>query len=175
MDPLWVSIGVTVILAVITAYYAYETRRIRRQTLLPRLSLHTGIYTEDGGVHALKLRNTGPVARNLEVVIEWNNGTPDKEKTGLFIPSLNTGEEIYLPPKLDQVKAGKGSVTVSLTFRDASNRESKETLPSIDFAQLASKESEISQVSNPVLDNIDSINRDIRHSLNDISQKIGKR
>ena len=158
MDPQWVNVLILAVLAVITLYYALETRRMRRQTLLPRLSLHTGIYDEEGGVHALKLRNTGPVARNLEVIIEWNKGTPGKEKTVLFIPSLNTGEEIYLPLKLDQVKAGKGSVTVSLTFRDASNRKSKETLPPIDFAQLASKESEISQVSNPVLDKIDSIN-----------------
>ena len=173
MDPLWVTVGVTVVLVCITGYYAYETRRIRHETLRPRLSLHTGIYTDDGGVHALKLRNTGPVARNLnlEIVIEWNKGTHDKEKTDLFVPSLNTGEEIYLPPKLDRVKAGKGSMTVSLTYKDASNKEINETLPPIEFE----KESEISQVENPMLDTIDSIKRDIGRSLNDISRRIDKR
>ena len=171
MNPLWVTVGVTVVLVCITGYYAYETRRIRQETLRPRLSLHTGIYTDDGGVHALKLRNTGPVARNLEVVIEWNKETRDKEKTDLFVPSLNTGEEIDFPLKIDQIKAGKGSVIVSLAFRDASNKEIKEILPPIDFG----KESEISQVINPALDKIDLINRDITHALNDISQRIGKR
>jgi hypothetical protein len=104
MDPLWVSVGanvvlacVTVVLVCVTGYYAWQTKRIREETLRPHLSLHTGIYDDGGGVHALKLRNTGPVARNLEVVIEWNKRTLDKEKIDLFIPSLNTGEEIYLP------------------------------------------------------------------------------
>jgi len=175
MDPLWVSAGITFVLAGITFYYAYETMQIRRQTLLPRLSLHTGIYTDDGGVHAIKLRNTGPVARNLEVVIQWNEGTSCKEKISLFIPSLNTGEEVYLPLKLDQVKAGKGSVTVSFTLRDASNREIKDTLPPIDFAQLASKQSEISQVANPEVDALDAIRRDTKSALDSISRKIDKR
>jgi len=160
MDPLWVSVGITFVLVGITSYYAYETMQIRRQTLLPRLSLHTGIYTMDGGVHAIKLRNTGPVARNLEVVIQWDEGTSCK-KISRFIPSLNTGEEVHLPLKLDQVKAGKGSVTVTFTLRDASNREIKGTLPPIDFAQLALKESEISQVSNPEVDALDEISRKI--------------
>ena len=164
MDPLWVSVSVTIILAGITAYYAYETRRIRQETLRPRLSLHTGIYTDEGGVHALKLRNTGPVARNLDVIIECSEGTHEKKKTCLSIPSLNTGEEVYLTLKLGQIKASKGSVTVSITFRDASNREIKETLPTIDFAELATKEIEISQISNPLLD-----------ALEDISRKIDKR
>jgi hypothetical protein len=30
MDPLWVSVGVTVILVLITGYYAYQTRRIAK-------------------------------------------------------------------------------------------------------------------------------------------------
>jgi peptidoglycan/xylan/chitin deacetylase (PgdA/CDA1 family) len=30
MDPLWVSVGVTVVLVCITGYYAYQTRRIAR-------------------------------------------------------------------------------------------------------------------------------------------------
>jgi tellurite resistance protein TehA-like permease len=52
MDLLWFSIIVTIVFAAVTGYYAYETRRIRQETIRPNLSLRTGMYTYGGGVGA---------------------------------------------------------------------------------------------------------------------------
>ena len=66
IDPLWISVFVVVVLVVITGYYARETRKIRLESIRPNFSLRTGLYTIEGGMHELYLRNTGGVARDVK-------------------------------------------------------------------------------------------------------------
>ena len=66
LDPLWISAFVTVVLVVITGYYARETRKIRPESIRPNFSLRTGLYIIEGGMHELYLRNTEEVARDVK-------------------------------------------------------------------------------------------------------------
>lgn len=48
LDPLWVSILVTITLVIITGLYMRETRKIRLESIRPIFSLRTGLYTIGG-------------------------------------------------------------------------------------------------------------------------------
>jgi len=152
MDPLWISVGVTAFLAVITSYYAIETRKIRKTALCPRFSLQAGLYTMRGMFHVLYLRNTGPVARDVNITIRGNRMTVRKEEPeDIYIPSLNTGEAISImaDPYLQQIIEQKGVVAVSINCKDASNEKHVETLPSIDFAELAKSKRKFARITIP--------------------------
>ena len=152
MDPLWVSVGVTALLAGITSFYAMETRKIRKTALCPIFSLQAGSYTMNGKFHALYLRNTGPVARDININIRKDRMTDGKEGTeDIYIPSLNTGEAISLMEDqyLQQIIEKESIVTVSINCKDASNEKHAETLLSIDFEELAKNKSKFARVTTP--------------------------
>jgi hypothetical protein len=166
----------TVVLAIITGYYAFETMRIRKEASRPRLALHTGIYTLDGSVHGLILRNTGPVARNLTVDVQVKD-TKGNEHVSIYFPSLNTGEEHYLTHKLHDVELGKGVINVLINCFDSTNHPIKDTL-SINFDDLSKQNSKIAFIENPEIAVLEDIKRELSNSINstlrDIAQKIGK-
>jgi hypothetical protein len=138
MNLSWFSIIVTLVFAAITGYYAYETRRMRQETLRPNLSLRTGMYAYGGGFDELVLRNTGAVARDIDIDIERGiEGSPTK-KEALFVPSLDKSQEVSLITDLDSIRRYNGFVNVRLSFKDTSNRKLTETL-SIDFAALTKR------------------------------------
>jgi hypothetical protein len=136
MNLSWFSIVVTIIFAVVTGYYAYETRRIREETVRPKLSLRTGMYTYGGGFDELILTNTGAVARDIDIDIERGMEGGPKIKEALFVPSLDASQEVSLITDLDSIRRYNGFVNVRLNFKDASNRKLTEKL-SIDFAEVA--------------------------------------
>ncbi len=96
LDPLWVSVFVTAILVIITAYYAREMKKMRIESIKPNFSLRTGLYTIGGGIHALYLINRGGVAREVKIDVKENNAV----KKRYFVPSLSLGEEVNLEFRL---------------------------------------------------------------------------
>jgi len=148
MDLSWFSIAVTIVFAAVTGYYAYETRRIREETLRPKLSLRTGMYTYGGGFDELVLRNTGAVARDIDIDIEKGVTGGPTTKEALFVPSLDTSQEVSLITDLDSIRRQDGFVNVSLSFKDASNKKLTETL-SIDFADLTKRGRKITFQTTP--------------------------
>jgi len=161
MEPLWISVIMTGVLAAITGYYAYETRRIRQETLRPNLSLRTGMYTMGGGIHELALRNTGSVARDIDIDIKRGRKGCPTEIEALFAPSLDTSQEVTLITDLESIRQQKGFVNISLSFKDASNRRLTETL-SIDFADLTERGREITFQMTPMDYKLERIERAIK-------------
>jgi hypothetical protein len=161
-NPLWVSVFVTIVLVIITGYYAMETRKIRLESARPIFSLKTGSYTirthrgygvythkrfdyisEEGEMHKLYLRNTGGVARDVDVDIE----TSTNENKSFFVPSLDSGQEIDLRVNFQQIKESNGFVKVKMKFKDGYNRNLIDEL-SVDLKQLSGGDREITfQVS----------------------------
>jgi hypothetical protein len=148
MNLSWFYIIVTIVFAAVTGYYAYETRRIRQETLRPNLSLRTGMYTLGGGIHELILRNTGSVAKDVDIDIEKGVKGGPTTKEALFVPSLDKSQEVSLITDLDSIRRQDGFVNVSLSFKDASNRKLTETL-SIDFADLTKRGKKITFQTTP--------------------------
>ena len=140
----WVSVIVTVVLVVITAYYARETRKIRFESIRPNFSLKTGLYLSDGGIHGLYLRNTGGVARDVKVDIKTSN---NKNKS-FFVPSLDSGQEIDLDVDFQRIRENKGFIEVKLKFKDGYNRHLISSL-SIDLKQLSEEKRENTFQSSP--------------------------
>jgi len=148
MDLSWFSIVVTIIFAAITGYYSYETRLMRQEATRPKLSLGTGMYTYGGGADELILRNTGAVARDIDIDIEKGMEGGPTVKEALFVPSLDTSQEVSLITDLDSIRRDNGFVNVRLSFKDASNRKLTETL-SIDFADVAKRGRKITFQTTP--------------------------
>jgi hypothetical protein len=148
MDLSWFSIAVTIIFAAITGYYAYETRKMRQEVTRPNLSLRTGMYTYGGGADELVLRNTGAVAKDVDIDIEKGVEGGPTTKEALFVPALDKLQEVSLITDLDSIKRQDGFVNVRLSFKDASNRKLTETL-SIDFADLAKRGRKITFQTTP--------------------------
>jgi hypothetical protein len=148
MNLSWFSIIVTIVFAAVTGYYAYETRRIREETIRPKLSLRTGMYTYGGGFDELILRNTGAVARDIDIDIERGMEGGPTTKEALFVPSLDTSQEVSLITDLDSIRRYNGFVNVYLSFKDTSNRKLAETL-SIDFADVARRGRKITFQTTP--------------------------
>lgn len=138
MDVSWFYIAVTIVFAAVTGYYAYETRKMREEAIRPNLSLRTGMYTMGGGADKLALRNTGAVARDIDIDIEKGVEGGSTVKEELFVPALDRLQEVSLITDLDSIRRRNGFVNVTLSFKDASNRRLTETL-TIDFADLAKR------------------------------------
>jgi hypothetical protein len=139
---------VTIIFAAITGYYSYETRMMRQEATRPNLSLRTGMYTMGGGFDELVLRNTGAVAKDIDIDIEKGVVGGPTQKEALFVPSLDKLQEVSLITDLDSIRRHDGFVNVSLSFKDASHRRLTETL-SIDFADLAKRGRKITFQTTP--------------------------
>ena len=148
MNLSWFYIIVTLVFAAVTGYYAYETRRIRQEALRPKLSLRTGMYTYGGGFDELILTNTGAVARDIDIDIEKGMEGGPKIREALFVPSLDTSQEVSLITDLDSIRRYNGFVNVRLMFKDTSNRKLTETL-SIDFADVARRGRKIAFQTTP--------------------------
>jgi hypothetical protein len=148
MDLSWFSIAVTILFAAITGYYAYETRKMRQEAIRPNLSLRTGMYTYGGGFDELVLRNTGAVAKDVDIDIERGMEGGPTTKEALFVPSIDKSQEVSLITDLDSIRQRNGFVNVHLSFKDASNRKLTETL-SIDFADLTKRGRKITFQTTP--------------------------
>ena len=152
LDPLWVSVIVTVVLVGITGLYLWETRKIRLESIRPNFSLRTGLYLSDGGMHGLYLRNTGGVARDVNVDIETSNN----ESKSFFVPSLDSGQEIDLRIDFQRIQETNGFIEVKLKFKDGYRRNLKDHL-FVDLKQLSEEKREITFQSSPKDEHIEMI------------------
>jgi len=162
MDPLWISVLVTITLVIITGLYMRETRKIRLESIRPIFSLRTGLYTVGGGMHFLYLRNNGGVARDLKVDVKTN-----AESKKLFVPSLYSGQEINLDIDFQKIRENNGFVNVKLKFKDGYNRSLNDSL-SVNFRRLSKEGRQITFQFSP----IDQRLEEIRMALQDIERKI---
>jgi hypothetical protein len=148
MDLSWFYIAVTIVFAAITGYYSYETRRMREEATRPNLSLRAGMFTYGGGADELVLRNTGAVAKDIDIDIEKGVEGESTTKEALFVPSLDKLQEVSLITDLEAIRRHDGFVNIRLSFKDASNRKLTETL-SIDFADLTKRGRKITFQTTP--------------------------
>ena len=139
LDPLWVSIFVTTILVFITGFYAWETRKMRLESVKPIFSLRTGLYVTSRDALKLYLVNNGGVAKNIDIDISGSH----QAEILLNIPSLVKGEVLDLEdinPK--EVKSNKEIIIVDLSFKDSYNRNLDDTL----ILDYSSEEDELRKV-----------------------------
>ncbi|MBN1761741.1 MAG: hypothetical protein JW878_01505 [Methanomicrobia archaeon] len=146
LNPLWVSVFVTVILVIITGLYLWETRKIRLESARPIFSLRPGVTDER------YLINTGRLAKDVNVDVK-SSANEDKS---FFVSSFDSGQEIDLETDFEQIKKDKGFVKVELKFNDGYNRERKDSI-SVDFKQLSKEEREIAFSFSPKEDHIEKI------------------
>jgi hypothetical protein len=106
------------------------------------------MYTYGGGFDELILTNTGAVARDIDIDIEKGMEGGPKIREALFVPSLDTSQEVSLITDLDSIRRYNGFVNVRLDFKDASNRKLTETL-SIDFAEVVRRGRKITFQATP--------------------------
>ena len=165
LDPLWVSVFVTVVLVGITGYYVMETRKIRVGSVRPNFSLRTGSYPIGGGMHELYLRNTGGVARDVNVDIE----TANNENELFFVPSLDYSQEINLQVNFQQIRENNEFVKVKLKFKDGYCRNLSDSF-SVDLEQLSEEKREIIFQSSPMERRL----KEMADTLKKIEKKLGK-
>lgn len=186
-NPLWVSVFVTIVLVIITGYYARETRKIRLESARPIFSLKTGLYTvrihqgygvythnryrfddtsKEGEMHKLYLRNTGGVARDVDVDVE----TSTNENKLFFVPSLDSDQEIDLGVNFQQIRESNGFVKVKMKFKDGYNRNLIDEL-SVDLKQLSEGEREVTFQVSPK----DRYIEEIAHTLERIERELDNR
>lgn len=133
MDPQWVSVGVLVVLAIITGYYAYEVRLTRRATREPSLSIVTDEPTFGGDVSRLALVNSGGVARDVKIDI--STGDDDTRKRWFYCPALRDGKFLWLDFDINEIQKRKGKVVIELRFKDNSGNIHSRSL-GLDFGKL---------------------------------------
>lgn len=165
LDPLWVSVLVTIILVVITGYYAREMKKMRIESIKPNFSLRTGIYTMGGGIHALYLINRGGVAREVKIDVKEN----DVIKKRYFVPSLSLGEEINLDISSENLKDKKGVLEILLIFKDGYDRNLNDSLK-IDFESIKKEGREIQFQSVSLNKNLKEINSSLKNIESSISK-----
>ncbi len=136
MDPQWVSIGVLVVLVLITGYYAYEVRLTRRATSEPSLSIVTDEPTFSGDVSRLALVNSGGVARDVKIDISTGD---DTKKRRFYCLALHDGKFLWLDFGINEVQKGKGKVVVELRFKDNSGNIHSRSL-GLDFGNLGGED-----------------------------------
>jgi hypothetical protein len=124
------NVLLVMILVGVTWYYAYQTRRIRIETVKPHFAFEPGLFNTSGDFLCLYLINTGGVARELEAV-------PDGEETGIFVPSLARGEkvEIISFQRVEQLKQSGSILILSLRYSDGYGEKHQEIL-SLNFGKI---------------------------------------
>ena len=164
-NPLWASVIIAAILAIITAYYAREMKKTRMESIKPNFSLRTGLYTIGGGIHALYLINIGGVAREVKIDVKEN----DSINKRYYVPSLGLGEEINLEFASDNIKDRTGILEIILTFKDGYYRDLDDILK-IDFDAIKKEGREIQLQLVPLNRSLEEISS----SLKKIETAIGR-
>jgi hypothetical protein len=159
LDPLWVSVFVTCVLVVITAYYAWETRRMRLESAKPCFSLRTGIYTISGTALGLYLVNGGKVAKDVKIDVKQDKGITNL----YYAPSIANGEEVTLDAVPEEARKRNGWIEVSLSFKDGYGRDLKESLK-LDFTELSKEKRIVAYRSTPIESELKNISSSLRQS-----------
>jgi len=139
MDPLWVTAVVTVVLAVVTGYYARETHRIRVNTLRPMFSLTTDLHTMGNRTNGLVLVNSGPVARDVSIDID---PPLEREQAKLYFPAIHASDSVRLTRFLEERLERRERILVKLSYLDAAGKNYVAVL-SLDSRKLVGEDRQL--------------------------------
>jgi hypothetical protein len=145
-----------------------EMRQSRLDVVKPSFSLQPGDFTLDDTFSSLYLKNSGGVARKVQIDIEIGN---TEEKHALFVPAIDRDNRVYLPIKdIDSLSQLGSLVKVFMNFMDSSGQSLTETL-FIDFSELKKEGRQfVGQYSE--LDDINRVLERIERSVENIERKI---
>lgn len=142
LTPLWTSVGVTFILVCITAYYAWETRKIRLNSVRPQFSL---VFAEFRPLvphpRFVYLINKGGLAREIRINVAVN----DEIIKQFFMPSLSRGEKANLNIDPSDYIDSNDVVKVGVSYRDLSGKGQGIVLP-IDYALMTQERREFIRI-----------------------------
>jgi len=124
----------TVILAIITGYYAYESYQIRVGSKKPFLSFQSS-YSHSNPTESLYLCNFGPVARNLSIA---TTTTTNNKPSKIFLYSLGLGERIEILGDWRGIYNAKGKIDIKIKFHDVDMKQYSENIP-LDFNLISSQ------------------------------------
>ncbi len=131
LSPLWVSIFTSTILGVITLFYLRETRRISIEAQRPSLGIEPTLFDLSGLFGALKLRNTGALAKNLSIDISNPKGD---EKW--YVPSLSRDMSVRIfSQSIEEMQKNGTTLSVKVCYQDSASKKLSVDF-TIDFAKL---------------------------------------
>ena len=124
----WILAILTFVLVLVTTYYAWETRKIRKEAEKMReiankpifsLEISDSSCSENPAVTAsLYLINYGPFARDIHinVVSEFNQNVRNERER--YLIAMGTNQKIELLGDYCEVKRQRGKIIVNITFCD---------------------------------------------------------
>ena len=159
------------VLAIITAFYAYDTNQMRKDAEKQKIEAKKPILSfqidfpchgDDKGPvpEPLYLKNYGPLARDLSIDVETickdKNDPPSKK----FLHVMGTGERTDIVYDLCDIKGKFGKIIVTGTYHDADMTRYEITNLGMDF-NLNNEKRVISIPVLPFAKDIMKISRDI--------------
>jgi len=126
-DPLVI---VTLILAILTGYYAYETYRIRRNTERPSFSFGPAGFTVAGKLIDVHIVNAGQTAADIRMDCSWSESSKK-----FYIMSLGSNGTVFFPPSevpIMNIIDKKDKLKVEIKCKDIRNKKYHSVLE-VDF------------------------------------------
>jgi hypothetical protein len=162
----------TIILAIITIFYAYDTNRMRKDAEKQRIEAKRPILsfqidfpchgsTEGPVPEPIYLKNYGPLARDLSIDIQIiydnnNNSQPSKK----FLHIMGTGERTDIVSDYCKIMKSEGKIIVTGIFHDADMIRYEISNLEMDF-KLDNEKRVISIPVSPLAKDMMKISRDL--------------
>lgn len=122
----------TAILAILTFFYMWETRRMRKNQERPNFALEPTMYSIGGDFHRLALINEGQTANDLKIDVSWDEQKSENLK--LYCISLSKGSMMYLDKvPIGEIKKSNKKIIVNISCKDTSGKNYNTKLM-IDFS-----------------------------------------
>ena len=116
----WALVILTFGLLIVTAYYAYQTKKIREIAQKPIFSFEIdrpcSKFTTTPTIDLTKpqplyLKNYGPLARDIHIITTWNDeGSSESEKEDRFIIAMGTNQRIEIHKNYCDIKSKKAVI-----------------------------------------------------------------
>lgn len=152
----------TAILAILTFFYMWETRKMRQNQERPNFALEPTTYSIGGDIHRLALINEGQTANDLKIDVSW--GEQEQEKLKLYCISLSKGSMMYLEKiPLGEIKQNNKKISVKITCKDTNGKNYNSEL-ALDFAKIIKDSREVAfqyDSDQSVTNSLSSISREI--------------
>jgi len=151
----------TVVLAIITFVYMWETRRIRLLAQRPSFSLETGMISLSESPISMELVNTGEAATDLRIDCSWSGG--DKK---LYAVSLSKhGHLILKDLPVPIISQNLGTLIVKIVCKDSIGNPYASPEIKMDFSIPKSEKREVTYQYNPIENSLRDIAIYAKHNL----------
>ena len=190
-SALWASVGMSIVLACITAYHAFEARKIRIESIKPSFSVTIGPYPSSfdffgGGDsraglfgerrkidykithYGLYLINSGGRAKNIRVDLEYDTSV-GKTVEKYYSPALTSGEWLSLEVSPEYVQRLK----IFISYLDDYNHELTDEF-SFDYSQLVEEHRELNTSSDTQIGLLVEIKTYLEKIANTNSEQVDK-